>query len=95
MKKIALFTAFAGLLATAGAATEKPATAGKKPAAKKIECPIMKGNKVDVAEATAKKMYADYKGNRYYFCCAGCEPEFKKNPAKYAKAPHLPVPKKK
>jgi len=26
-----------------------------------------------------------YKGKVYYFCCADCMPQFKKNPAKYAK----------
>jgi hypothetical protein len=28
--------------------------------------------------------YADYQGTRYYFCCAGCETPFGKDPAKYA-----------
>lgn len=90
MKRLALLGA-AGVLATAAfAAEKKPA-----PAPKQVECPIMKGHKVDIAEATKKKQFADYKGNRYFFCCAGCEPEFKKNPAKYAKAPHIPTPKTK
>jgi YHS domain-containing protein len=40
------------------------------------KCPVLGGN-VD------KKMYADYKGYRIYFCCKGCDEEFKKNPEKY------------
>jgi len=27
----------------------------------------------------------DYKGERVYFCCAGCPDTFKKNPEKYMK----------
>lgn len=40
------------------------------------KCPVLGGN-VD------KSIYADYKGYRYYFCCKGCDEEFKKNPEKY------------
>ena len=40
------------------------------------KCPVLAGN-VD------KNIYADYKGHRYYFCCKGCDEEFKKNPEKY------------
>jgi YHS domain-containing protein len=40
------------------------------------KCPVLGGN-VD------KNVYADYKGYRYYFCCKGCDAEFKKNPEKY------------
>lgn len=29
-----------------------------------------------------KEAYADYKGQRIYFCCMGCEPRFYKNPGK-------------
>lgn len=39
-------------------------------------CPVLAGN-VD------KNIYADYKGQRVYFCCKGCDEEFKKNPEKY------------
>ena len=38
-------------------------------------CPVLGGN-VD------KNIYADYKGQRVYFCCKGCDEEFKKNPEK-------------
>jgi YHS domain-containing protein len=27
----------------------------------------------------------DYKGQRIYFCCQGCDAEFKKDPEKYLK----------
>jgi YHS domain-containing protein len=39
-------------------------------------CPVRGGN-ID------KNNYADYKGQRVYFCCKGCDEEFKKNPEKY------------
>lgn len=41
-------------------------------------CPVLKGN-ID------KNVYVDYKGQRIYFCCAGCDAEFKKDPEKYLK----------
>jgi Cu+-exporting ATPase len=28
--------------------------------------------------------HSDYKGKRYYFCCAECKPKFDADPAKYA-----------
>ncbi len=37
-------------------------------------CPIMDGNKID------EKIFADYGGKRVYFCCAGCDVKFKKDP---------------
>lgn len=48
---------------------------------KSVVCPVM-GTKFDVKAFTEA---ADYKGKSYYFCCAMCPPEFKKNPDKYAK----------
>jgi YHS domain-containing protein len=53
----------------------------------------MPNDPVKVADATKNKMYQDYKGRRYYFCCAGCPEAFKKDPAKYAKNASLPTPK--
>ena len=41
-------------------------------------CPVMGGT-------INKELYADYEGKRVYFCCAGCIPDFKKDPAKYIK----------
>ncbi|MBS1713001.1 MAG: TRASH domain-containing protein [Armatimonadetes bacterium] len=40
-------------------------------------------------------MYADYKGNRYFFCCNSCPAAFKKNSAKYASKPYVKTPKAK
>ena len=83
--------ALAAMTTIAGAQTHK-----KHPASKTvihmIACPVT-GEKVDIAKATKAHMYADYKGNRYFFCCGDCPPMFKKNPAKYAKKPHIPTPK--
>ena len=41
-------------------------------------CPVLAGN-ID------KNVYTDYQGKRIYFCCQGCDAEFKKNPEKYMK----------
>lgn len=59
-----------------------------------IACPVT-GDKVDMDKATKTKMYADYKGNRYFFCCNDCPPKFKANSAKYAAKPHIKSPKTK
>lgn len=61
----------------------------------KIACAVMPDHKLDIAKATKDKMFADYKGRRYFFCCAGCPAAFKKDPAKFAKAPSIPTPKSK
>jgi YHS domain-containing protein len=42
------------------------------------KCPVLGGN-------INKQIYADYQGKRIYFCCQGCDQEFKKNPEKYMK----------
>jgi YHS domain-containing protein len=59
-----------------------------------IACPVT-GDKVDMSKATKAKRFADYKGNRYFFCCADCPGAFKKNPAKYASKAHIKTPKSK
>jgi len=41
-------------------------------------CPVLGGN-VD------QKVFVDYQGKRIYFCCQGCDAEFKKDPEKYMK----------
>ena len=41
-------------------------------------CPVLKGN-------LDKNIYVDHKGQRIYFCCKGCDAEFKKDPEKYLK----------
>lgn len=58
-----------------------------------IAC-VVSGMKVNIAAATKAHHYADYKGNRYFFCCTDCPKEFAANPAKFAKAPHIKTPKK-
>jgi YHS domain-containing protein len=90
MNKLALLALFSiSIVGVAGAQTKKPAKAPTK-----IKCAVMSNEELDIATATKNKMFADYKGRRYYFCCAGCPAAFKANPAKYAKSPSLPTPKK-
>ena len=46
-------------------------------------CPVMGG-------AVNKAQFTEYKGQKVYFCCPGCKPEFEKNPEKYvAKLPQF------
>lgn len=90
MKKLSMLAI--ALVATSVAFGQAKPKPGATP--KAVECAVMKGHDVEVAKATKEKMFADYKGNRYFFCCGGCKPEFNKNPAKYAKAPHIKTPKK-
>jgi YHS domain-containing protein len=69
MKKIGfILTILALALITAG-----PVLAQGKA---QTTCPVMGGD-------INKNIYADYKGQRVYFCCTGCDAEFKKNPDKY------------
>jgi YHS domain-containing protein len=90
MKKFALLTALSVL--TFGAAfAQAPKKAPKVP--KTIKCAVMTSDDVDIAKATKDKMFQDYKGRRYFFCCKGCPDAFKANPAKYAKSPSIPTPK--
>jgi YHS domain-containing protein len=66
---------------------------GKDKAAKAtIKCAVTHES-VNIADATKNKMYADYKGRRYFFCCNGCPQSFKKEPAKYAKSDSIKTPK--
>ncbi len=92
MKKLSLLAlASLAVLGTAHAQTKSKAVE-KVPA--KISCAVQKGDMLDVKDATKNHMYADYKGRRYFFCCAGCPAAFKKDPAKYAKtAPSIATPK--
>jgi YHS domain-containing protein len=83
VKKVLLLTA-AALALSSVAFADPPKT---------IKCAVMPDHEVNIKEATGKKMFADYKGNRYFFCCAGCPGAFKKEPAKFAKAPHIKTPK--
>jgi len=90
-KTLSLLMASAMLASFAGAQGTPP-----KPTAapKELACAVMPSHKVNIAAATKTKMFADYKGRRYFFCCGGCPAEFKANPTKYAKAPSIPTPKK-
>jgi len=46
-------------------------------------CPVMGG-------AINKELFVEYKGKKVYFCCAGCEEQFNKEPEKYiAKLPQF------
>lgn len=47
------------------------------------ECPVMRGNYVDTADAEASGLVRDYDGTRYYLCCAACGPLFDADPEKY------------
>lgn len=84
MKKMLIFAGALTILASAAFADKAPTT---------IKCAVMGDKTVNIKDATAKKMFADYKGNRYFFCCGGCPDAFKKAPAKYASAPHIATPK--
>ena len=80
MTILALVLAFS--LAGAGLAAD-PLTGLKDrglPAAGKqqIACPVQ-GGKIN------KDLYADYQGQRVYFCCPACIDIFKKDPEKYLK----------
>ncbi|MHC4536152.1 MAG: YHS domain-containing protein [Planctomycetota bacterium] len=48
----------------------------QKQTAQQTVCPVM-GGKIN------KSVFATYKGKKVYFCCAGCETPFLKNPEKY------------
>jgi YHS domain-containing protein len=91
MKRVILALAAVAVLSSAVCAAPKAKDA-KAP--KEVACAVMKDHKVNIAKATKDKMFADYEGKRYFFCCAGCPAEFKKDPKKFASAPHIPTPKK-
>jgi YHS domain-containing protein len=59
-----------------------PKAFDKKPAVgTKATCPVM-GGELTVTKDT---QFSEYKGKYYAFCCAGCKPQFDKEPAKFAK----------
>jgi len=45
-------------------------------------CPVL-GTKIDAV--TKDTLFSDYKGVRYYYCCASCKPTFDKEPANFLK----------
>jgi YHS domain-containing protein len=70
MKKISSILTILALALTIAAG---PVLAQGKP---QIACPVL-GGSID------KNIYVDYKDQRIYFCCKGCDEEFKKDPEKY------------
>jgi len=78
MKKIGvLLITLALTLAPAGVVLAQKAPAQAETPTQKV-CPVYGGE-------INKDIYVDYKGKRIYFCCEGCDDEFKKNPEKYMK----------
>jgi YHS domain-containing protein len=73
---LALSLAGAGVAAdpTAGLMDKSGPLVGKQQTA----CPVQHGR-------INKELYADYQGQRVYFCCPECIPIFKKNPEAYLK----------
>ncbi|MFD1716142.1 YHS domain-containing protein [Amnibacterium flavum] len=51
-----------------------------------VACPVMPTNLVNVERAEAQGLFRDYKGQRYWFCCAACGPLWDAQPDKYAAA---------
>jgi len=88
MFKLSLIFATAALGASLFAQMDHPISKNAKHV---TTCPVT-GEKVDMDAATKAHLYADYKGNRYFFCCKVCPPTFAKNPAKYASKPHIKTP---
>jgi YHS domain-containing protein len=77
MKKLGVLLITVALtLAPAGLVLAQKAPAKAKP--NQTVCPVFGGE-------INKDIYVDYKGHRIYFCCEGCDDEFKKDPEKYMK----------
>jgi YHS domain-containing protein len=93
MKKLVLLAGAALMLAPAAFASPDKNKKAAPATPEKVKCAVMADHEVSVKEATEKKMYADYKGNRYFFCCGGCPAAFKKDPGKFVKADHIKTPK--
>jgi YHS domain-containing protein len=90
MKKLVLLAGAALMVAPSAFATPDK---DKKGAPAEVHCAVMTGKTVKIKEATANKMFQDYNGKRYFFCCPGCPGAFKANPAKFAKNDSIPSPK--
>lgn len=60
---------------------KSPKTYTAVPEKESLVCAVM-GSKV--ASYSKASDYFDYEGVRYFFCCGGCGPAMKKDPAKYA-----------
>lgn len=94
MNKLAIVALISAVVVGGAFAQGKPGAKAPKTQTT-ISCAVMPDDKVDIAKATKGHMYADYKGRRYFFCCAGCPEKFKANPAKYSKAASIATPKAK
>lgn len=53
-----------------------------RPTKKSLVCPAMKNTIASYADAYG---YGDFEGVRYYFCCGGCDKDFRESPAKFAR----------
>lgn len=92
MNKFATVAALSALVVGAAFAQKVPKKVPTQ-TPKTIACAVMTDDMVNIAQATKTKMFADYKGRRYFFCCAGCPGAFKADPAKFAKNASIPTPK--
>lgn len=78
MAKVILALGLAFSVAGTGLAAPPPMIDMPLAGKSQVSCPVQ-GGKIN------KELYADYKGERIYFCCAGCDKEFNKDPEKYLK----------
>ena len=61
-------------------ATAAPESASvSAPSRVTIRCPVSGAEVADAPDA----LRTEYKGQTYFFCCAGCKEEFERNPEKY------------
>jgi YHS domain-containing protein len=79
-KLISVIVALVLAISVAGVGWAAPPPLIEKSMARKsqVACPVQ-GGKIN------KDIYADYQGQRVYFCCPDCIPIFKKNPEAYLK----------
>lgn len=82
MKRVPVLIVLAALTAISFADNKKT----------EIKCAVQ-GIKINIAQAMKDKMFTDYKGRRYFFCCGGCPETFKQDPEKYKSAESIPTPK--
>jgi YHS domain-containing protein len=74
----ALILALTLVAFAAGAVWAATGTKTDPPAITQTKCPVLGGD-------INKQVYADSNGKRIYFCCNGCDGQFKQNPEKYMK----------
>lgn len=85
---------FMALLVVSGATAQKK----EKSKREKLRCPVAgPGRKLQKDECPGgycsrqvnRKLSADYKGKKVFFCCSGCVKQFKKSSKNYASAANL------